>query len=135
MATRRTHPRAKSGFTLLEVILAVILLGGSLTVLYRSIIINARMVALSKERQEVAYVFSLGELEHPLRGIEDIEEDGPVDPDTSLKEGFTYERTVDEKEDPEEGVEDDGLYVLRTIVSWGDGEYKEEIVRYLRKTK
>ena len=75
-------PRARStaGFTLLEVMLAVIILGGALSVLYRSIIVNVRMIDISHERQEVAYVFSLGELEHPLRDIEDIEEDVPVDP-------------------------------------------------------
>ena len=126
---------AKVGFTLLEVILAVMILGGGLTVIYRAIIVNARMVSVSRERQEVAYVFSLGELEHPLRDIEDIEEDAVVEPDATLREGYIFERTVDEKEEPEEGVEDDGLYVVRTIVTWGDGENREEIVRYLRKTQ
>lgn len=126
---------AKAGFTLLEVILAVMILGGGLTVIYRAIIVNARMVSVSRERQEVAYVFSLGELEHPLRDIEDIEEDAVVEPDATLREGYIFERTVDEKEEPEEGVEDDGLYVVRTIVTWGDGENREEIVRYLRKTQ
>lgn len=130
-------PLAKSrhaaGFTLLEVMLAVIILGGALTVLYRSIIVNVRMIEVSRERQEVAYVFSLGELEHPLRDIEDIEEDAVVDPDSSLKEGYVFERTVDEKEEPEEGVEDDGLYVVRTTVTWGDGRNSEEVVRYLLK--
>ena len=129
---RQTHHHA--GFTLLEVMLAVIILGGALAVLYRSIIVNVRMIDVSRERQEVAYVFSLGELEYPLRDIEDIEEDAVVDPDPSLKEGYVFERTVDEKEDPEEGVEDDGLYVVRTTVTWGDGRNTEEIVRYLRKT-
>ena len=128
----RRDPRA--GFTLVEMVLAVIILGGALTVLYRSIIVSARMVTLSKQCEEVAYVFTLGELEHPLRDIEDIEDDAPVDPDNSLLDGYTYERTVDEREDPPEDVEDDGLYVVRTIVSWGDGSEREEIVRYLRQT-
>lgn len=125
----------KGGFTLLELMIAIIILGGALTVLYRSIIVNAKMVTISRERQEVAYVFSLGELEYPLSKIEDVEEDAPVDPDSSLKEGYTYERVLDEKEDPEEGVVDDGLYVLRTIVTWGNGENREEIVRYIRKAE
>lgn len=135
-AHRSAHPLppARAGFTLLEMMIAVIILGGALTVLYRAIIVNARMVTLSRERQEVAYVFSLGELEYPLSDIEDIEEDAPVDPDSSLKEGYTFERTLDEKEDPEEGVTDDGLYVVRTVVTWGNGLNREEIVRYIRKT-
>ena len=127
--------KRKAAFTLLEVILAVIILGGALTVIYRAIIVNARMVAVSRERQEVAYVFSLGDLEHPLRDIKDIEEDAIVEPDPTLREGYVFERTVDEKEDPEDGVEDDGLYVVRTTVTWGDGENREEIVRYLRKVQ
>lgn len=134
MSHRHHHMYRTAGFTLLEVMLAVIILGGALAVLYRSIIVNVRMIDVSRERQEVAYVFSLGELEYPLRDIEDIEEDAVVDPDSSLKEGYVFERTVDEKEDPEEGVEDDGLYVVRTTVTWGDGRNTEEIVRYLRKT-
>ncbi len=135
MEKRTKALRKSAGFTLLEVMLSVIILGGALGVIYRSIIVSARMVELSRERQEVAYVFSLGELAYPLRDIEDIEEDAVVDPDTSLKEGYVFERTVDEKEEPEEGVEDDGLYVVRTIVTWGGGRNSEEIVRYLRKTE
>lgn len=127
--------KAVRGFTLLEVMLAVIILGGALSVLYRSILVNIRMIDVSHERQEVAYVFSLGELEYPLRDIETIEEDAVVDPDGSLKEGYIFERTVDEKEEPEEGVEDDGLYVIRTSVTWGEGRNREEIIRYLRKTE
>lgn len=135
MTWRRKRKTGPAGFTLLEVMLAVIILGGTLSVLYRSIIVNVRMIDVSRERQEVAYVFSLGELEYPLRDIEDIEEDAVVDPDSSLKEGYVFERTVDEKEEPEEGVEDDGLYVVRTTVTWGDGRNTEEIVRYMRKVQ
>lgn len=135
MTWRRKRKTGTAGFTLLEVMLAVIILGGTLSVLYRSIIVNVRMIDVSRERQEVAYVFSLGELEYPLRDIEDIEEDAVVDPDSSLKEGYVFERTVDEKEEPEEGVEDDGLYVVRTTVTWGDGRNTEEIVRYMRKVQ
>lgn len=135
MTWRCKRKTGTAGFTLLEVMLAVIILGGTLSVLYRSIIVNVRMIDVSHERQEVAYVFSLGELEYPLRDIEDIEEDAVVDSDSSLKEGYVFERTVDEKEEPEEGVEDDGLYVVRTTVTWGDGRNTEEIVRYMRKVQ
>lgn len=129
---RRPPASSKAGFTLVEIMLAVIILATALTVIYRAIIIDSRMVALSRERQEVAYVFSLGDFAHPIHDIEDIEEDVPVDPDYSLKEGYAYSRTVDEKPDPEDGVEDDGLYTVRTIVTWNDGNSREEVVRYLR---
>ncbi len=132
MTVRRAHRRR--GFTLVELILAIIILGGGLSVLYRTIIVDSRLVAISHDRQAVAYVFSLGDMKYPLRDIEDIEEDGPVSPDGSLKEGYIFERTVDEKEDPADDVEDDGLYVIRTTVTWGDGRNREEVVRYIRKT-
>ncbi len=130
------HAKVKRrGFTLIEVILAVVILGGGLTVLYRSLIVNSQIIGIAHDRQEVAYVFSLGELNYPLRDIKDVEEDATVDPDSSLKDGYTFERTVDEKEDPEEGVEDDKLYVVRSIVTWSNGEQREEIIRYIRQTE
>lgn len=134
--TRRTRQGEgqRLGFTLIEMILAVIILATGLTVLFRAIIVNMTMITVSSQRQDVAYVFALGELHYPLRDIDDIEEDVPVDGDTSLADGFVFSRTVDEKPDPEEGVEDDGLYVVRTVVTWADGKEREEIIRYLRDT-
>ena len=58
-----------------------------------------------------------------------------VDPDTELVEGYTFERTVDEKE-LDANVVDDNLYIVRTRVSWGTGEDQfEELVRYVRQVK
>lgn len=130
-----TPPRKNAGFTLVELVLAIIILGGALTVLYRSVTLSASMVQASREREEVAYVFTLGELEYPIRSIEDLENDAEVSPDSSLLKGYTYERMLDEKEDPPEGVEDDGLRVLRTTVTWADGKQRQEIVRYIRETE
>ena len=130
-----TPPRKNAGFTLVELVLAIIILGGALTVLYRSVTLSASMVQASREREEVAYVFTLGELEYPIRSIEDLENDAEVSPDSSLLKGYTYERTLDEKEDPPEGVEDDGLRVLRVTVTWAGGKQRQEIVRYVRETE
>lgn len=129
-----TYRAGRQGFTLIEMILAVMILATGLTVIYRAIIVNMTMITVSSQRQEVAYVFSLGDLRYPLRDIEDIEKDVPVEGDASLLDGFVFSRTVDEKADPEEGVEDDGLYVVRTAVTWADGREREEIIRYLRDT-
>lgn len=125
----------RAGFTLIELVLAIIILGGGLAVIYQSIMMNMRVMRTSRNRQDVAYVFSLGEMAYPLRDIEDPEEDIPVPPDETLKEGYVYERTVDEKEEPEDDVVDDCLYTVRTIVSWDDGSQKEEIVSYYRHTE
>lgn len=64
-----------------------------------------------------------------------MEDELPVDPDPDLVEGYVFERTVDEKE-LEANQEDDGLYIVRTRVSWGQGEDQfEELVRYVRQLK
>lgn len=127
--------KTRAGFTLIELVLAIIILGGGLAVIYRSLMLNMTIMNASRGRQDVAYIFSLGELKHPLKNIEDPEEDIPVDPDYDLKEGFIYERTVDEKEEPEDDVVDDRLYTVRTIVSSVDGAIREEIVSYYRHTE
>jgi prepilin-type N-terminal cleavage/methylation domain-containing protein len=127
--------RSRAGFSLIELVLAIIILGSGLTVIYQSMMVNMRVMGSSRNRQDVAYVFSLGEIAHPLHDIEDPEEDIPVEPDYSLKEGYIFERTVDEKEDPEEDVVDDRLYTVRTIVSREDGSCREEIVSYYRHTE
>jgi len=95
----------------------------------------ALMMTLSAEYQQAQYVFSLGELKYPVEDSKDVEEDLVVDPDDELVEGYTFERTVDEKEE-ELGVVDDNLYTVRTRVTWGPGEDQfEELVRYVRQTK
>ncbi len=127
------NTRAASGFTLIEVMVAMMILGVGLTVLLNSLGICIRMVEYSKARQQVQYVFTLGELKHPIPEIKTtIEDDLTVDPDYDIEKGFSFERTVDEKEDPEDNVVDDRLYVVRTLVSWNDGHNKEEVIRYVR---
>ena len=50
-------------------------------------------------------------------------------------ERYTFERKVDEKE-LETNQVDDRLYIVRSIVSWGDGDNeREELLRYVRQTK
>ncbi len=125
--------RLSCGFTLLEVLIALIILSLGLTGLFRSLNSCMKMVALSKDRQDVMFVFSLGDMKYPIGLVDNIEEDGAVDKDYTLKDGYAYERLVDEKEDPEEGVEEDHLYVVRTRVTWNNGRESEEIVRYVRQ--
>ena len=95
----------------------------------------AVMMTLSKEYQQAQYVFSLGELKYPIEESDDVEEDLVVDPDTELVEGYTFERTVDEK-DLDSNEVDDKLYTVRTRVTWGEGEDQfEELVRYVRQVE
>lgn len=125
----------RSGFTLIEILIATMILALGLMTLMISLSNCAVMMTLSKEYQDAQYVFSLGELKYPMVESTDVEEDLPVDPDPDLVEGYVFERTVDEKE-LETNEVDDGLYVVRTRVSWGTGsDQSEELVRYVRQLK
>ncbi len=125
----------RSGFTLIEILLATMILALGLLTLMASLSNCAAMMTLSKEYQDAQYVFSLGELKYPIMESTDVEDEVPVDPDPDLVEGYVFQRTVDEKE-LETNEVDDGLYTVRTRVSWGDGsEQFEELVRYVRQLK
>jgi len=125
----------RAGFTLIEILIATMILAFGLMTLMVSLGNCAAMMTLSKQFQDAQYVFSLGELKYPIVESSDVEEELPVDPDTDLVEGYVFERTVDEKE-LDTNETDDGLYVVRTRVSWGTGENQsEELVRYVRQVK
>ena len=125
----------RAGFTLIEILIATMILAFGLMTLMVSLGNCAAMMTLSKQFQEAQYVFSLGELKYPIVESSDVEEELPVDPDTDLVEGYAFERTVDEKE-LDTNETDDSLYVVRTRVSWGTGENQaEELVRYVRQVK
>jgi len=125
----------RNGFTLIEILIATMILSFGLLTLMVGLGNCAAMMSLSKEYQDAQYVFSLGELKYPIMDSTDVEEELPVDPDSELIEGYVFERTVDEKE-LEQNEVDDNLYVVRTRVSWGTGENQyEELVRYVRQLK
>ena len=126
---------SRAGFTLIEVLIATVILAMGLMMLMSGLSNCAVMMTLSKEYQDSQYVFSLGELKYPNQESSDVEKDLPVDPDTELVEGYTFERTVDKME-LETNEVDDMLYVVRTRVSWGTGESQsEELVRYVRQVE
>jgi prepilin-type N-terminal cleavage/methylation domain-containing protein len=125
----------RSGFTLVEVLLATVILAFGLMSLMAGLSSCAAMMTLAKEYQDAQYVFSLGELKYPMVESTEVEDELPVDPDSDLVEGYVFERTVDEKDLGTNEV-DDGLYVVRTRVSWGSGDDQyEELVRYVRQLK
>lgn len=147
----------RAGFTLIEILIATMILSVGLLSLMNGLGNCARMMTLSKEFQDAQYVFSLGERCYPIPPVEEIddpEEDerlnvDPVTADEMFQtlemnvdretqenyEGFTFERSVDEKDEKETEEKDDKLFVLRTKVSWGSGKegYNEELIRLIRK--
>ncbi len=125
----------RDGFTLIEILFATMILSFGLITLMSSMGNCAVMMTMSKEYQQAQYVFSLGELKYPVEESDDVEEDLVVDPDTELVEGYTFERTVDEKDLDIDEV-DDKLYIVRTRVTWGKGDDQfEELVRYVRQVE
>ena len=125
----------RDGFTLIEILFATMILSFGLMALMTGVGNCAVMMTLAQEYQKAQYVFSLGELKYPVEESSDVEEDLVVDPDTELVDGYTFERTVDEK-DLDMNEADDNLYIVRTRVSWGVGEDQfEELVRYVLQTK
>lgn len=138
-AARRFLPPApggaggRSGMTLVEVLLAATILGLGVATLAGGLANCLAIMRAAREYQEAQWVLGLGELAHIMTTVEKIEE-LEVPPDTSLADGFTFERTVDEKDVFDEAL-DDGLYVVRTRVVWGAGgpAQSEELVRYVWK--
>ncbi len=119
--------KAKRGLTLIEVILAVAILGVCMTVLLASVSRCLAAIRTVRDYQAAQAVLGLGEVDHPLVIGDDIE-DLNVDPVVYF-DRYTFSREVEEKDSEEE----DGLYILRTRIDWTDRGRKpvHEVVRYV----
>ena len=117
----------RSGMTLVEVLLAVVILGICMLGLMQGISASLEIFNASAYIHEAANVLARGDAEHPMIIESDPLVDLGVDADSSLQEGWTYERTVEEDED------EDGLFVVRTKVVKGQGGpgMEEEYVRLI----
>jgi prepilin-type N-terminal cleavage/methylation domain-containing protein len=140
--------KTRTGFTLIEILIATMILSTGIMVLLTGVGNCAKMMTLSKQFQETQYIFSLVDLKYPIEATKDVENDIPVEsisavdllenPSQQMQEileRYTFERTVDERELDTNQV-DDGLFIVRSIVSWGPGEdEREELLRYVRQSK
>jgi prepilin-type N-terminal cleavage/methylation domain-containing protein len=138
----------RAGFTLVEILIATMILSIGIMVLLTGVGNCAKMMLLSKQFQEVQYIFTLVDLKYPIEATDNVEEDVKVDSVSATElvetaspqmrevlERYTFERTVDEKE-LETNQVDDGLFIVRSIVTWGpDDDDREELLRYVRQTK
>ena len=117
----------RSGMTLVEVLLAVVILGICMLGLMQGLSASLEIFNASAYIHEAANVLARGDAEHPMIIESDPLVDLVVDADSSLQEGWTYERTVEEDED------EDGLFVVRTKVVKGQGGpgMEEEYVRLI----
>ncbi len=148
---------SEAGFTLIEILIATIILSMGLMALMGGMGNCARMMTLSKQFQDAQFVFSLGDRLYPVPPADEItepEEDERLNiEEVSAEEmidelelempnktrrlyaNYRFSRSVDEKELDATDF-DDGLYVLRTVIVWGDSEEeREELVRLIRKRR
>ena len=115
--------RMRRGFTLIEVLLATLLLSVGMTSMLMAASRCLAVIRVAKAYQSAQWALNLGELEHPVLPTDDYT-DWEVPP--TRYDNITYERTVQEPE----GYED-GLFILRSRASWSirGRESYEEIVR------
>ena len=129
----------RSGFTLLEVLLASIILGLGLTAILVSMSNSQKMMLASTELQTAQEVMDMGEMAYPLSDVKDPDEDLDVRETraselwdmiskvrlTSAQEdkyhGYTWERVALNRNDSDDDIKRLGnLYTVRITVTWGD---------------
>jgi len=152
----RQHTR--SGFTLLEVLFAALILGFGLTTILVSMSQSQRMMISSTYLETAQEVMDLGDMAYPLSDVQDPDSDLDV-PETKATElwdkiagknarltreqeekfhSYTWEREALNRNDSEEDIKRLGnLYTVRITVRWGDrrrgnGE-EESYVTFWRK--
>ena len=146
----------RRGFTLLEVLLAAIILGSGLAAILVSMSQAQRMMLSSAKLETAQEVMDLGEMAYPLSDVKDPDNDLDVR-ETKAEElwekitdvrmtsaqqdkfhGYTWEREALNRNDPEDDIKRLGnLYTVRVTVRWGDrfrgnGE-SESYVTFWRK--
>ena len=125
--TRRDQTPGRRGMTLIEVLLAVTILGTSLVALLAA---ASRCVAIMKRAriyQEAQYALSAGEVDHPLSEAKTLD-DIPVSGET-YGDAFVFSRDVENVDDEDEKE----LHIVRTRVTWerNGGQGIEETVQYI----
>lgn len=118
------HTHYKRGMTLIEVLLASVILGTGLAALLTATSRCLIVMRRSQEYQQAQWALTQGELEFPILYAEDI-----MDQDVSGEDydGYTFSREIEDDED------EDGLYLVRSKVTWESAgrEKIEEVVEYV----
>lgn len=121
----------RTGLTLLEVMLALAIIGFGVAALSTATSRCLALVTLSKRFHEARYALELSELKYPLVEVDDELQNKEV-PETEILPGLTFSRVAEIPKD----YEDTGLFVLHNKVVWeGTGSNNfEETIRYLYYT-
>jgi len=150
--------RLRHGFTLLEVLLAALILGFGLTTILVSMSQSQKMMISSVGLETAQEVMDLGEMAYPLADVQDPDKDLDVS-ETKVSElwdkvsgsdgprmtseqeekfhGYTWEREALNRTDDEEIKRLGNLYTVRITVRWNNdrrGNHDEEsYVTFWRK--
>lgn len=147
--------KARRGFTLVEILIASVILGVGLATILLSMSQSQHMMVASTYFETAQEVMDLGDMAYPLADAKDVDELDVRETKatelwsmisderlTSAQEekfhGYTWERECLNKHDSDEDINRlGGLYVVRVTVRWGDrfrshGE-RESYVTFWRK--
>ena len=141
----------RGGFTLIEVMVATIILSLGLAVLLTSFANCQRVMKASQDYETAQYVLTLGETVYPIPSPDLVTGDPIEDEQLNIQETtaeelldtlelplselpkdrrdelstYTFERTVDDVDDEE--IKRAGfIYTIRTKIRWGSRQLKEE---------
>lgn len=117
--------RRRSGLTLIEVLIAAVLLSMGLTALLTAASRCLAVMRVSKQYQDAQWVLRLGELESPILPTEEYD-------DWAVR-GATYDDITYTREVIEPEEEEDGLFILTSRATWsarGKQSY-EEVIRLI----
>ena len=132
---KKKKPRSEAGFTLLEVLLAVVILGVSLTTILLQF--QTALHAGSKSQERTNAVIYAKEKRESLKIEDDLSESSQSG---VLESGYEWETEVSlyEYEDQEEDISYEDLrhetYKLRATVKWNSGINKRQVELITLKT-
>ena len=125
--------RRRAGLTLIEVILALMIIGTGLVALVAAVSRCLAIPRLAVNFDTARELLGQLEAEEPLQGEEDIEDAAGSGTFDSPHSNFSWERTVEQEGEDEE----DGLWRVTTTIRWTENNRarSEEVVTLVYRVK